>query len=70
LGIHVALPALGSTPEKDVDDFIITQALISVKCSWTTSNLLGGDAVDVHDVLLCTHVYLLVMTSNSESYAN
>jgi len=42
-----------------IDDLIITQALILVKCRWTTSNLLGADAIDVHDVLLYTHVYRL-----------
>ena len=57
LTIHLALPTLGCTKEKDVDDFIGRQTLSVVERRWTTSNLLGVDATDMHDVLFHTHIH-------------
>jgi len=54
--IHFLLPTLGCTKEKDIDDLIITQALTVIKHRWTMRNLLGVNAVDVHDSLFYTHV--------------
>jgi len=56
LMIYFSLPTLGSSKEKVVNDFIITQTLSVVKHRWTTRNLLGVDAAAVHDVLFYTHV--------------
>ena len=55
LTVHFLLPTLGCAKEKDVDDFIITQALSGVECTLTTQNLLGVNATDMHDVLFHTY---------------